>query len=251
MKEEPDLEEEIIYTAEYGENMFEVIPDRLSESHETIEQDSLTNIILEKSLETKKGSVQKSINNRTYYSKTNKDENYTLIVNGVKNYPCEICEKIFSSRSRLKTHQMTHSIARNFRCEECGANFKTANCLKNHSRLHLNIFFYCDLCSRKFKGKHELRCHIDAVHLKKKDHVCQLCGKAFSRDKTLRQHLLYHTNERKIVCEICGFKTINQPKMTRHLKSHSGQRDYACNICKFKNLFKLNNKLKTLFLKSL
>lgn len=100
------------------------------------------------------------------------------------------------------------------------------NCLKNHSRLHSNIYYNCDMCSSRFKGKHELRCHMDAIHLGKKDHICQICGKAFSRDKTLRQHLMYHLNERNIVCEVCGFKTVNKPKMTRHMKSHTGERNY-------------------------
>lgn len=165
-----------------------------------------------------------------------------VMINGVKHYKCEFCgKKDFTSRSRIKTHRLIHTSERNFMCQECGSSFKTMNCLKNHSRLHNNIFYYCDLCMARFKGKHELRCHMDAVHLGKKDQlvveficvatfyqaftfsVCQICGKAFSRDKTLRQHLMYHQNERNIVCEVCGFKTVNKPKMTRHMKSHTGE----------------------------
>jgi Zinc finger, C2H2 type len=149
-----------------------------------------------------------------------------VLIDGIKHYRCEFCHKDFPSRSRLKTHQMIHTSERNFICQTCGSSFKTMNCLKNHTRLHNNVFYNCDLCTSRFKGKHELRCHIDAIHLKKKDHVCQICGKAFSRDKTLRQHLMYHVNERNIVCEVCGFKTVNRPKMTRHMKSHTGERNY-------------------------
>lgn len=68
----------------------------------------------------------------------------------------------------------------------------------------------------------------------------KLCGKAFSRDKTLRQHLLYHDNKRDVECEICGFRAINMPKLKRHLKSHSKQRDYSCSICNKRFLYSYN-----------
>ncbi|KAL7010982.1 hypothetical protein ACKWTF_014029 [Chironomus riparius] len=178
---------------------------------------------------------------RSNYVKKDKDIGLVVtIINNQKFYTCEFCQKNFQSRSRLRTHRQTHSTERNFMCQECGSKFKTLNCLKNHSRLHSNVYFHCDLCNNRFKGKHELRCHMEAIHLGKKEHICQICGKAFSRDKTLRQHLLYHYNVRNIVCEICGFKTINRPKMTRHLKSHSGVRNYACNICGKRFLYSYN-----------
>lgn len=93
-----------------------------------------------------------------------------LMINGVKHYKCDFCGKTeFTSRSRIKTHRLTHTTERNFMCQECGSSFKTMNCLKNHSRLHNNIFYTCDICPARFKGKHELRCHMDAIHLGKKD----------------------------------------------------------------------------------
>ncbi|CRK98347.1 CLUMA_CG011707, isoform B [Clunio marinus] len=181
---------------------------------------------------------------KTSYSRKEKDKDEGLIVimvNGMKRYQCEFCgKKEFNSRSRLKTHRLIHTSERNFMCQTCGASFKTLNCLKNHSRLHNNIFYYCDLCPSRFKGKHELRCHMDAIHLGRKDHICQICGKAFSRDKTLRQHLMYHLNERNIVCEVCGFKTVNRPKMARHMKSHTGERNYECSICGKRFLYSYN-----------
>lgn len=93
-----------------------------------------------------------------------------VMINGVKHYKCDFCGKTdFTSRSRIKTHRLIHTSERNFMCQECGSSFKTMNCLKNHSRLHNNIFYKCDICPARFKGKHELRCHMDAIHLGKKD----------------------------------------------------------------------------------
>lgn len=169
-KEEPNIDEhqQIIYT-EYDENMVEVMPDQLIEPYTITE----VHPMIKSPVKPKKEPINKSpVKHRSYNTKNDKDEGYIItMIDGVKNYTCEMCGKNFVSRSRLRTHRMTHSTVRNFLCKECGANFKTANCLKNHSRLHLNIFYFCDICGNKFKGKHELRCHIDAVHLKKKDHI--------------------------------------------------------------------------------
>lgn len=183
-----------------------------------------------------------TIQNATKKQKDDKDAGLLFyFVDGVKIYECDLCGKMdFTTRSRLKSHRATHSKERNFICPSCNAAFKTSNCLKNHMRLHSNIFFYCDLCPSKFKGKHELRCHVDAIHLMKKDYKCHLCGKAFSRDKTLRQHIIYHNNQRNVACEICGFKTINRPKLQRHMKSHTGERNYSCPICMKKFLYSYN-----------
>lgn len=99
---------------------------------------------------------------KTSYLKKDKDAGLiTCMINGVKHYQCEFCgKKDFTSRSRLKTHMQIHTSERNFMCQTCEASFKTMNCLKNHSRLHTNIFYHCDLCTSRFKGKHELRCHM-------------------------------------------------------------------------------------------
>lgn len=183
-----------------------------------------------------------TIQNATKKQKDDKDAGLLFcFVDGAKIYECDLCGKMdFTSRSRLKSHRATHSKERNFVCPTCNAAFKTSNCLKNHMRLHSNIFFFCDLCPSKFKGKHELRCHVDAIHLMRKDYKCHLCGKAFSRDKTLRQHIIYHNNQRNVTCEICGFKTINRPKLQRHMKSHTGERNYSCTICFKKFLYSYN-----------
>lgn len=96
------------------------------------------------------------------YEKKDKDAGLIIcMIEGVKHYQCGFCgKKDFTSRSRLKTHMQIHTNERNFMCQACGASFKTMNCLKNHSRLHTNIFYHCDMCTSRFKGKHELRCHM-------------------------------------------------------------------------------------------
>lgn len=95
----------------------------------------------------------------------------TVIDNNI-DYKCEICGRVFVSQSRLKSHKLlSHSEDRIYKCYQCKASFKKIRYLKSHFKSHMNIYFYCDLCACKFKSKHELGCHMEAIHLKKKDHV--------------------------------------------------------------------------------
>jgi transcription elongation factor Elf1 len=238
VKEEVDIDT-TEYTYVESEN---IIEDDNTEEQVYFQEAEPPQVIMRQTVQYKKKTPNSSTKKKKSNSKVDKDAGLLFyFVDGVKLYECDICsKKDFQSRSRLKTHRLIHTNERNFICGTCDASFKTMNCLKNHMRLHNNIFYYCDLCPSKFKGKHELRCHIDAVHLLKKDFVCKICGKAFSRDKTLRQHMMYHINNRNVTCEICGYKTINRPKMTRHMKSHTGERNYSCPICGKKFLYSYN-----------
>jgi stress-induced morphogen len=156
-----DDTDNVIFYSEYDENAEEVMPDVL--------QDELD---VHSPIRTKVTSSKEEKKKPSAYVKKDKDAGFIVtFINDQKHYTCEICKKLFQSRSRLRSHKQIHSTERNFMCTKCGAKFKTMNCLKNHSRLHTNVFLYCDLCNNKFKGKHELRCHMEAIHLGRKDHI--------------------------------------------------------------------------------
>ena len=49
----------------------------------------------------------------------------------------------------------------------------------------------CVLCSRSFTGPkrtRNMRCHIEGVHLKLKNHACEFCGKTFSQNTNRKRH---------------------------------------------------------------
>lgn len=146
-EEEVEIDEEIIYT-DFDENMVEYseIPENFN-------------------LVTEEVDMSKEVDREM------KCKGFVVSLVDSKSFECEICQKTFISRHRLKAHQLIHTEERKYKCIQCGAGFKILNGLKNHLKLHMNIFFHCDLCSRKFKGKHELRCHLEAIHLGRKDHV--------------------------------------------------------------------------------
>jgi uncharacterized Zn-finger protein len=96
------------------------------------------------------------------------------------------------------------------------------------------------MCPMKYIQKTQLRKHMDAIHLMKKDYTCPICGKSYSRDTTLSKHMFVHKVEKDVECSICGFRTHTKPKLDRHMKSHTGERNYSCNICGKKFLYSYN-----------
>lgn len=176
---------------------------------------------------------------RSYKRKKNLDEGLTVVeVDGQKIYQCDICKKLCKDRYKLKTHREIHTTERTICCNECGAMFKTLTCLYSHKKIHRErIYNQCDHCEMRYIQKTQLRKHMDAIHLKKKDHVCSICGeclmcgfqclvitanysftgKCYSRDTTLSKHMFVHKEEKDVVCTVCGFRTHTKPKMERHM----------------------------------
>lgn len=169
-------------------------------------------------------------------------------VDGVKIYECEICGKgDFLDRKILMHHRQDHretDLGSNFMCHMCSYTTKSRESLRSHiNNVHKEKRLCCDICDARYRNKTELKAHMDAIHLMKRDYFCHICGKSYSRLRTLQKHLNYHTAEKKIVCEICGFKAVESGRMNRHMKSHTGIRNYSCDLCGKMFLYSYNVNL--------
>lgn len=67
-----------------------------------------------------------------------RDELVCFTENGKRSYVCQIegCERRYTSRNYLKTHQRNHTGERPFKCDECNTAFNTDYALKVHRRRH-------------------------------------------------------------------------------------------------------------------
>lgn len=102
--------------------------------------------------------------------------------------------KIFYSRNHFTKHEETHmERERTETCPICGLKFYTAKCLKNHLTVHdenRERKFKCEYCSKAFYTCGGLNCH-------RRKHLdewwqCPVCPKKYSRQYELNRHMRTH-----------------------------------------------------------
>ncbi|XP_061818084.1 vascular endothelial zinc finger 1-like [Nerophis lumbriciformis] len=67
----------------------------------------------------------------------------------------------------------------------------------------------------------------------KKNHGCEMCGKAFRDVYHLNRHKLSHSDEKPFECPICHQRFKRKDRMTYHVRSHDGGiiKPYVCSVC--------------------
>ncbi|KAJ8715662.1 hypothetical protein PYW07_010144 [Mythimna separata] len=114
-------------------------------------------------------------------------------------YKCMMCPYKGRHSGLLKIHMRTHTGDYRYMCTECPARFLTKSNLNKHALKHKEPMFKCDDCQRGFHSKLVLDRHFEADHLGIKNHICNVCGKAFGYRKAMMRHQLdVHKREKKL-----------------------------------------------------
>uniref|UniRef100_A0AAG5DCI5 Uncharacterized protein n=1 Tax=Anopheles atroparvus TaxID=41427 RepID=A0AAG5DCI5_ANOAO len=129
-------------------------------------------------------------------------------------YPgCEYTAKTYSS---MYVHKREKHMPM-YQCEVCNKSFAFKSKLRDHAMLHTGERPYkCQLCERSFRLTEMYRRHL-LTHTSDSKHVCTICQKCFKLPQYLQAHMLTHSAERKFACEICG----NSYKTRGELKKHN------------------------------
>ena len=168
---------------------------------------------------------------------------------GTEKYsPCDICGKIFTNRY-LKIHRFNVHVRKQgeglelekfCQCEVCGKLFQTDRLLKAHMTRHQDKKEKCNFCDKVFRLTHELKIHVESVHLKLRNVLCSHCGKGFYSESNLREHVdTVHKKNKPHACHECNKRFYYRNKLLAHLKVHERRRQlkakprptYPCDQC--------------------
>ena len=136
---------------------------------------------------------------------------------------CEICCKLLSHESYLKTHIMTihQRINEKVKCEVCGKLFSNKGNLKTHiMTIHQRIKkFQCKTCGKECAQKMALHSHIKNNH-----GTSESFGKKLSGYQNVIWHIKNENDDPNIgkyCCVTCSEKFAKKIDLKRHVKSHS------------------------------
>jgi len=229
--------------------------------------------------------------------KTNKNCYLTEHVNGVheniKPYACTVegCSYATSYRGGLKKHteavhlHIKHDLReKKWMCNYCDYRTRRERYLKEHimAKHENNRPFVCtyDQCKYATVNGNSLKKHIDSVHLKIKDNICDQCDFTTFSKKMLQLHVLskhedtkpfscsyvgctyatvyassikshterVHLNMRPFICdrENCKYATNDKQRLKQHINAvHEKTLRFSCEYsnCDYKANFKSNMKL--------
>ncbi|KAG8177501.1 hypothetical protein JTE90_012566 [Oedothorax gibbosus] len=184
---------------------------------------------------------------------------------GIKLNACHICNKQFTSTTKVKRHLQTHTNDRKYGCHDCGKRFTQFAHLKRHRALmhtvrsqRLNKCMYCpklyadkvsfdkhvmmhqlaeqsnfkcSVCQEKFIEERLLDEHILAFHDFFKKFQCTVCKRRFQKESFLNRHMMIHTGLRKWKCFKCNKRFGTKSDLSRHALTHTDLKPFPCFFC--------------------
>lgn len=150
------------------------------------------------------------------------------------NYSCEVCGSGFMTLRLLKKHLEVHENGK-FPCDQCDKIFSTPHKRSLHIRgVHLKKYpRRCPLCPERFNSNYRRTIHLQDVHNQTtRVHKCEKCGRSFN----LKYHLICHNRSvhlqiRNQQCDVCLQRFCNKETLKRHMVIHTGEKNYKCEIC--------------------
>lgn len=83
--------------------------------------------------------------------------------------------------------------------------------------------FDCELCGQQFKSINRLHYHETAVHQKKPNTECDICGRVCKTLTYLKDHKRTHSTEKQFICSYCGKGFHVKFHLKEHIYMHTGR----------------------------
>ena len=148
---------------------------------------------------------------------------HSLIHSGDRPHKCEYCDKRYAHAYLLMHHLNTHAGDRPYRCTECGKDFTSPNTLRRHRGVHRKQQHQCNHCDQQFQRIDFLDRHLAKEHDVSKQHLCLVCGKSFTFEDMLQEHIELHNrtteiSEKDLRCNLCDNTFSRMSSLNRHKK---------------------------------
>ena len=105
-------------------------------------------------------------------------------------YQCQVCRQRFLNRSQYNIHLTRHTNLKPFGCMNCKkVAYTTAAQLNQHVSMCLfGSQYRCDICGKNFATQITLKQHITNIHREQGDFRCDLCPKVYKQYASLYKH---------------------------------------------------------------
>lgn len=167
------------------------------------------------------------------------DRDETIMIQANGHFICRFCDEKYESKRDLRHHASDyHNADMHFHCPICDKKFEKTNRLMGHLRTHNRANGQpkrapCKICNKVF-SLHNMERHVTVVHTndEEKEFQCRVCDKKFSlRDQFLR-HEVIHTLKKDFLCQICGKSYMFEKSLRLHEQTaHNGIKAHVCEEC--------------------
>lgn len=157
----------------------------------------------------------------------------------LRNFLCQYCTRAYNTQADLSQHLKSHGITGNisFVQDPQTGKRKMMQRFPRNPTEHKGRQRYlpkaqeCPICGKLVK---HIQKHQEAVHMKLKNHTCQICDKAFYKKSGLTRHfLMVHEEDKNFVCDTCNKAYGEKSLLTRHKKRCGLQKiSFFCKPCK-------------------
>ncbi|CAH1792018.1 unnamed protein product, partial [Owenia fusiformis] len=148
---------------------------------------------------------------------------------------CEYCSDTYHPGDLTKHLRLKHD---GYKCYSCGLQCPNKEILTRHyigntkcadsCPKYIN-FHICDKCGKIYSRKCSLEAHIVRNH-SDENVPCSICNQTFQSNYHLKMHHK-RVHDKKVQCEHCG-KSFGMPQdLKEHVRIHTGERPYKCEIC--------------------
>lgn len=158
---------------------------------------------------------------KKYFRKINQLRSHMYQHTGIKSFKCNKCFKEFITHYEKRKHMRCHKI---YICEECKKQFDKYNDFQKHKKEHDTKEYCCDKCGVSFKERILIVRHLKKHSQSNNRHFpCphQNCGRTYSRNSNLKQHILTKHEQITHDCHICNTRLCSKAKLNNHLKLHN------------------------------